>query len=805
MVVTTRPPTEPGHTRYATNRPPLLPEALIKLPAGSIAPQGWLRTQLELLADGFVGHLPELSAWCCFEGNAWAAANGEGHSPWEELPYWLRGLVALGHSLGDARIVGEAGRWIEAVLAGQRPDGYLGPERNRHSMDLWPNMVMLYALRTHYEATNDARVLQVMARYFRWQMQIPLHQFLPATHQDDWQLWPWQKWRGADNLDSIYWLYRHTGEGWLLDLARVTYERTADWAGDIPTWHGVNICQGFRAPAQYFQQTGDARYYRAAERALHTVMAEYGQVPGGMFGADENCRRGFTGARQGAETCSMVELMHSYEILLRIGGDVRWADACEDVAFNALPAALTPDLRGLHYLTAPNMVRLDRANKAPLLENSGDMLSYDPHRYRCCQHNVGFGWPYFVEHMWLGTHGNGLAAVLYGPSVVQARVGAGSLVRIRMQTEYPFDETIVLRIEQLGGGEAVRFPLLLRVPGWCEVPQVAVNNEPVALPLPATGWVVLDREWRAGDEVQLVLPAEVRAQVWENNAHAVSVRRGPLTYALRIGERWQAYGDDARWPAYEVLPTTPWNYGLALPAHAPEQAIAFERRPGPLPQQPFVADAAPLVLRAPGRRIDQWQAEANGLVGALQPGPIRSDEPLEALELIPMGCARLRISAFPQVVNDARGKPWPTITASHLGGDGTVAALNDSIEPTSSADQLPCFTWGERRGTNQWLQYDWGEAREVSWCAIYWYDDEALGGELRVPARWRLRWWDGRRWQSVVTTDTYGVVCNGYNRVAFAPVSTTALRLDVKLRPRHGAGLLAWRWGIGETGDPTLQ
>jgi len=57
----TRPDTGRKNSFYVGNREPLLQSPLIKLPIGSIEPQGWLRKQLELEADGFFGHLPELS------------------------------------------------------------------------------------------------------------------------------------------------------------------------------------------------------------------------------------------------------------------------------------------------------------------------------------------------------------------------------------------------------------------------------------------------------------------------------------------------------------------------------------------------------------------------------------------------------------------------------------------------------------------------------------------------------------------------------------------------------------------------
>jgi hypothetical protein len=68
-----------------------------------------------------------------------------------------------------------------------------------------------------------------------------------------------------------------------------------------------------------------------------------------------------------------------------------------------------------------------------------------------------------------------------------------------------------------------------------------------------------------------------------------------------------------------------------------------------LADQPFTPDHAPVALKARGRRIPPWKQETNGLVGAVQQSPVRSDEPVEDITLIPMGCARLRISSFPRI------------------------------------------------------------------------------------------------------------------------------------------------------------
>ncbi len=634
--VPTPPSSQPNHY-YVGARPPLLLNPLVKLPVGSIRPEGWLREQLTLMADGFTGHLPELSQWCQFEGSAWISPTGEGKFGWEELPYWLKGFTDLGYVLGDQRIIGEAKRWIDAILAGQRADGYFGSKDNLDALDIWPNMAALYALRTYYEATGDDRILTFMSRYFKWLTTVPREKLLPGS---------WQKIRGGDNLESIYWLYNHTGEKWLLDLATTNHDRTADWTVAIPTWHGVNLTQGFREPAEFYQQSHEPRHLNATIRNYDVIMERYGQVPGGMFGADENAREGRTGPRQAAETCSMVEFMYSDEMLTSITGDPIWADRCEEIAFNSLPASMTPDLKGLHYLTSPNLIQLDRKNKAPMVENDGDMFSYNPADYRCCQHNVAFGWPYFSEHLWMATTGNGLAAVLYAPSAVTAKVGSGAEVRFTETTSYPFDETVTFTCSTK---KTTRFPFYLRIPNWCKQPKLTVNGQAQTVPPTPKGWLVVNRAWKDGDRVQLELPMSLEVSVWVKNRYAVSVSRGPLTYSLKIGERWQRYGGTDRWPAFEVFPTTPWNYGLIVDVKNPAASLEVVKSQAPLPAQPFTVDHAPISLVGKGKRIPQWKQEANGLIGELRPGPFVSDEPEETIILIPMGCARLRVSAFPQI------------------------------------------------------------------------------------------------------------------------------------------------------------
>ena len=645
-------PVTKGNRHYLANRSPLLPSPLIKLPIGSIKPKGWLHTQLRLLADGLTGHLPELSVYCR-QDSGWLTGKPTGPGPWgrgwEEVPCWLKGYGDLGYVLKDDRIIAEARAWLETVLASQQPDGYFGPPESKEADDLWPNMAMLFAVQSFHEATGDRRALPFMSRYFQYQRDLPRERLLGANpvHAHD-----WQKIRAGDNLESIYWLYNRTGEKWLLDLAAGVFARAADWTQGLPTPHGVNICQGFRQPGVYYQQSHDPHHLAAVERNYRAVMDEYGQQPGGMFGADENFRPGYLDPSQAAETCSLVEFMYSDESLLKITGDPEYADRCEEIAFNSLPASMTPDLRALRYLTAPNLVQCD-AGDSHCFQNPWQMVSFDPWEYRCCQHNVGQGWPYFAEHLWLATPGEGLAAVLYAPCEVTAKVADGVEITIIEETDYPFREEISFTLKC---PQPAVFPLALRIPGWCQGAVVAINGEVQKIEARPGSFLVLDRTWADGDRVNLRLPMRITLSVWEKIGNSVSVNRGPLSYSLKIGENWSRYGGTDRWPAYEVFPTTPWNYGLLVDRERPESSFVMVAK-ATVPRQPFTPDNAPVELRARGKRIPNWRV-VNNSAGKLQPSPVRSPEPTEEIVLIPMGCARLRISSFPTIGEGPDARDW---------------------------------------------------------------------------------------------------------------------------------------------------
>jgi len=169
---------------------------------------------------------------------------------------------------------------------------------------------------------------------------------------------------------------------------------------------------------------------------------------------------------------------------------------------------------------------------------------------------------------------------------------------------------------------------------------------------------VIDRQWDAG-RVTLALRFPMRPKASVRYNESVAVERGPLVYALRIGEEWTRVNADKpnrELPHgdFEVRPTTPWNYGLVLDPARPEDSLTFEDRP--IGDRPFSPEGAGVVARARGRQIPGWKL-AHGWAGEVSPadvawsdpGKAPTDQPVENVTLIPYGCTNIRITEFPRV------------------------------------------------------------------------------------------------------------------------------------------------------------
>ncbi len=645
------------NTNYLSNRAPLEATPFVALPLGTVRADGWLRRQLEFQKDGLTGEAESLYADALGDRSAWLGGN---QADWEQGPYYAKGLLSLAYVLEDYGLRAKAQRYVDWVIQSQRSDGNFGPTTN---VDWWPRMIVIYYMRDYYEATEDARALTFLERYFEFQ----------RNTIDGTDLQEWGKARAGDNMEVVLWCYNVTGREWLLELAQKLKEKAFDWTdiyttnsfydlGEFHSYHGVNVAQAFKLPAVYYQLSKSSADRDAYARGMEHLMEERGR-PDGMFSNSEHLRGRYS--TSGSELCSVVEQMLSAETTLRITGSAEIGDHLEKLAFNALPAHLSPNLKQFTYYNLPNNV-VSKAENGHLdfSDEHGNNHAPGPYSgFPCCRYNWHMGWPLFVKHLWMGTQDNGLAVVAYAPSTIRAKVGNGTDVTIREETNYPFEETIKLTVSV---AQNTTFPLKLRIPAWCQNPQVAVNGS-------AQGGVVsgefyvINRDWNSGDVVTVAFPATVKATDWANNS--VGLERGPLVYSLRIEEDWQIktfYEND--FSEFEVFPRSAWNYGLLLDRENPEASTEVSR--GGMSDEPF--GDAPIRITARAKKIPGWTLTDNGVQANEPPAsPVSSSQPEETVTLVPYGSRNLRVTNFPVL---AAGRVYEAEEATTNNTDAPAAS-----------------------------------------------------------------------------------------------------------------------------------
>lgn len=635
---------------------------------GAIHPTGWLRDQLEIMRDGTTGHLDEVYNKLKND-NGWLGGKGDG---WEETPYWLDGAVPLAYLLDDATLKAKVLKYLNWTIDNQRPSGYFGPitkaERDsgvvitlanpEKGEDWWPKMVMLKALQQYYTASNDERVIKFLTNYFHYELEALKK--CPINHWTD-----WAQSRGTENVMVAQWLYAKTGDKKLLDLADELNHQCYAWSSwlggrdwvinaaahqndsDWMRRHGVNVGMALKDPALKFQRTGDSTYLTDLKTGFNDIMTLHG-LPNGAFSADEDLHG--NEPTQGTELCAIVEDMFSLEEDIAVTGEMRYMDALERITFNALPSQTTDDYNNKQYFQVANQPIIARGVfdfSLPFGREMNNVLGMRS-GYTCCLANMHQGWTKYAQHLWYKTQENGIASFVYGPNKLTTTVGKNNAeVSINEVTDYPFGDEIGFEVS---APKSAEFDWKLRIPSWCAEGIVTLNGK--ELQRAKGGQLVnVGRTWKNGDKLILKLPMQVSTSTWGRNSR--SIERGPLVYALKLGERWEKGNDKHEGDYFSVYPTANWNYGLTQNVIA-DPAKALQVSVKSLSGKFVWNEAhAPIEITATAREIPDWKL-TGGV--AYQPVTDRDGEyrgavsdTVHTITLIPYGFTKVRIVAFPVV------------------------------------------------------------------------------------------------------------------------------------------------------------
>jgi len=337
-------------------------------------------------------------------------------------------------------------------------------------------------------------------------------------------------------------------------------------------------------------------------------------------------------------------MMFSLENSLAVTGDVRFADRLEKVAYNALPAACTPDYWRHQYVEQSNQVASAYVEQPIYATVSGiaNIFGLEP-QYGCCTANMHQGWPKLTSHLWMESPEGGLAAVVYAPCVVDTQV-QGNAVHIEEVTDYPFNESLTFNVTT---ARPATFPLYFRVPEWTQGATLKLPDGTIESLKPGEFHQV-SRQWNGTETVLLQLPMAFKLR--KGYQDSVSVERGPLVFSLGLKTKWINFMPFHFQPKGErkfdwaAIPQSHWNYALALNANDLNQSLTVTQQP--LKGNPFDPGNEPIHVTVEGRQLDNWQG-AQGAAAPPPQSPVESTEALEKLVLSPYGSTRLRITAFP--------------------------------------------------------------------------------------------------------------------------------------------------------------
>ena len=599
---------------------------------GEIKPEGWLKRQLRIQADGLSGNLDKV--WPDVRDSQWIGGDRDG---WERVPYWLDGFIPLAYLLEDEDLIARAKKYVDGIMERQCEDGWICPcsLEERRSYDLWSGILIAKVLAMYADLSGDERVEDALYRFFQ-----NMNVFTRHTTIHNWASLRW-----FETLIPLYWLYERRPEDWMLRLARRLQEQGYDYERLFNPYrdqkpervwtystHVVNLAMAIKQGALVSRMDGSD-----PEAFAHNMLKNLFQYHGmavGHFTGDE-CVMGDSPV-QGAELCSVVEAMYSYEHLLAIAGDPIWGDYLERLAYNALPATISADMWTHQYDQQTNQIRCARLPEDHVVFGTNGPESHlfglEPN-FGCCTANFNQGWPKFAMSVFMSSD-EGIVSAALAPASVRTMIG-GQAVSVKLDTEYPFRNTMTYIVNVDAPTE---FELKIRIPSC--VKAATVDGQCAT---PGTFYSV-KKVWCGESKVEVVFDFECKLA--DRPRDMKVLWRGPLLYSVAIKERWEMLeytraDVERKFPYcdYELYPESEWNYGFT----ADEKFAVSEN---PVSDYPFSTEQPPVEISAMLAPVD-WPEEYG--VAAVEPRSRKAQGDARAVRMIPYGCAHLRMTEMPTV------------------------------------------------------------------------------------------------------------------------------------------------------------
>ena len=355
-------------------------------------------------------------------------------------------------------------------------------------------------------------------------------------------------------------LYRATGEPRYLELAQRCFElrsQITDGGDDnqdripfeeqrVAMGHAVRANYLYAGAADLYMETGNRSLWNPLEPIWTNLVFRKMYITGGCgalydgASPDGSKDQGtITKTHQAygrnyqlpnttahSETCANIgNVLWNWRMFLATG-QARYVDVAERALYNSVLSGVSLSGTNFFYTNPlrvtdplPADLRWSRT-RVPFVSS----FCCPPNLARLLTQTSNYAYSISNDSIWLN---------LYGSSSFSTRLGDGNAVKLKQETEYPWNGRIRITVEESGENP---FTVKLRVPGWVEDYSVHVNRHLIENPVTNDGYIELHRTWSTGDIVDLVLPMEVRLieanPLVEETLNQLAVMRGPVVYCL---------------------------------------------------------------------------------------------------------------------------------------------------------------------------------------------------------------------------------------------------------------------------------
>jgi DUF1680 family protein len=519
--------------------------------------------------------------------------------------------------------------------------------------------------------------------------------------------------------------------------------------------HAVRATYMYSGMADVAALTGDDAYVHAIDKIWENVAGKKLYITGGIGAqaSGEAFGKNYELPNMTAynETCAAVGNDFWNHRLFLLHGDSKYIDVMERTLYNGLISGVSLDGKTFFY---PNP-----------LESNGQHERSPWFGTACCPSNI----TRFVASMpgyVYAQRASELYVNLFVASSADVKLDNGRALKVEQETHYPWDGDVKITItpDKIGP-----FRVKVRIPGWARnqpVPSdlyrytdasaarvvLKVNGRPVPIVLDK-GYANIDRVWRPGSTIELILPMPVRRVTANDQVAAdrgrVALERGPILYAFEGADH-----TDGR-----------------------VRNLVLAREAG------LTAEYKPEMLKG----VEVIHGRAVSLSYDAQGKMLETPETFTAIPYYAWanrGRGQM-VVWIPESAAFAKPAPFLTPKVTSSPSRRSPLTVNDGDDATS-------FDWWPKKGTTEWVEYAFDKPASVSSAEVYWFDDTGRG-EVRVPAAWRVLYLDGGEWKPVEASSPYGVEKDKYNKVGFKPVTASAFRLEVTMQAGWSAGIEEWK------------